>query len=73
MRLRHLRIREGLEALELAPSSVTHGFREIRLALEIDEELERRRGGPFLAHEDQGDLRRQEEDALRQSQGARPE
>ena len=70
-RLRHLRIREGLEALELAAATVTHRFREVGLVLEVDEELERRRGSPFLAHEHQGNLRREQKECLRQGEALR--
>src|SRR4051794_22934505 len=69
--LRHLRIREGLEALEFATPPVPDGFRQIGIVLEIDEELERGRCRPFLTHEEQRDLWREKIDRLGESESLR--
>ena len=52
---------EGFEVRELAPAPVADGARQLRIVREIDEEQEGRRGRPFLAHEEQRDLRREQQ------------
>src|SRR3954466_5927807 len=53
---------------ELAATPVAHGLFERGLRREIDEELEGRRGGPFLAHEQHRDLRREQQAGASQAQ-----
>src|SRR4051812_28358579 len=57
---------EAGKALQLAPSPLSHGFGQ--LALEIDKEEERLAGAMLLTHEQHGNPGREEQDRHHRSQ-----
>src|SRR5689334_8088692 len=55
---------ERLEVSEFPPPAFAHGARQGLVVREVDEEQERRRGGPFLAHVEQWNLWREQESGM---------